>query len=212
MLKIIKKLDRFINPSKYYRNDSVKPIDKLCNGDKLYILVIPNLEHIPIHGRVDALKSVLVTSCEILGVLQDKRHFDAIMLFDKRYDELIRTHYFGERDYEILSTKQMALKMSFTKPKNETKTKTLQLDNNDKIIYLTTDKNVIINHLKSFFNAVKICVLYSVKEREGLVQKLTPTVYEGPILTKEELLEMNAEHIARFKQQYNKIIYKLKTI
>ena len=55
-MKLVKRIDRFFNPKKYYDDRITKPIKQLQRGDMVYILLLPIL--LPTEGKKDDYRVV----------------------------------------------------------------------------------------------------------------------------------------------------------
>jgi len=167
--KIIHKLDRIIQPQKYYTNNVTKKLNKLEKGDKVYALFIPDIKHMAISTSMSALEEVIVTACTVYDISiskMGKPFITATFLFKSWYYSM-----FSELTYhQILN---MGYVISLVINGKEVEYTFIQKKYNGFLI-LSTNKNAIISHIKALVNIIKDRILERVmfneehKEQENI--------------------------------------------
>ena len=187
--RIIRKIDKTLRPSKYARNDSVKPFGKLENNDKLYVIFLPKMERLPRVGKLYALAKITIKSCKWLV-----NHYSSsclLLLFDK-YDD--KTASLGP--YSITENKEMISEIYISDSEKLKKEKVLHIDDMFSYnVYISTDKNKLITILNGFAQQNKIFILGRMKEYEN-----------NPIFIHHDTI------LKSFKSQYHNILYQLKSM
>ena len=186
--RIIRKIDKTLRPSKYARNDSVKPFGKLENNDKLYVIFLPQMERLQTIDKSHAFAKITIKSCKWINNLYDS---NCILLFFDKYDYIITL--IGP--YSITDNKEMIARIYISDSEKLKKEKVLHIDMYSYNVYISTDKNKLITILNGFVQQNKIFILGRMKEYEN-----------NPIFIHHDTI------LKSFKSQYHNILYQLKSM
>ena len=124
---IIHKVDKLINPKKYYTNNVTKKIKTLINGDKLYTLYLPKFEQLrPYRWELlNIMKTVKLMTTKVICVeknkLENTKFITMEILFEEYQDNLFKNLYcpiYTEEGYIIrLSVEQKEVNKTIVEEK-----------------------------------------------------------------------------------------------
>lgn len=198
--KIIHKIDKIIQPKKYYTNNITKKIIKLNVGDKLYALSIPNMEKLSVPKSLTALDDIKLTTVSInyIQKVESTTIIQFIIKFENKDECMIsRLSYMTERNN---SACYLPVTLNVKRDVNDYSFNIRDYWEN---IIFTTDKNIIIEYIKTIANTVKCRLLANTQyNEEHKQQNYLWTMHDNKT-------EYGNYYIIRFKQQYAKIIHKL---
>lgn len=189
--KLIKYLDKFIQPSKYKLNNIIKPIRKLQLNDKVFLIMIPHA--ISVHST---MKNILLDYAHVKYIPEHTR--DLIQLFFDKNN--IHPIFDSASQYNHLFEKTLRTYTSYIPLKHLKKNiKSITLQNSGEMDFiLTTDKTIIKN-----------IILHKSKDIKALINSNQYIVYEwgnNYIITQEET---KTKLIKLHKQYTANALYKL---
>ena len=201
---IIYKIDRTLNPRKYYTDNISKKITKLNVGDKIYAMYIPKIDTHSTLYSLTALGRVELAACTVSYIQIDKIRNSHIINLKVRikninkYNNLYNCTY-----YEVLSNKDFVV--SFTLSTKGINDKSFTMDNYSGYLILATDKKIIKSHLKPIVDVIKYRITARILDNEQNNKT------EEHLWTREGgQTTYGQHHIIGFKQQYAKLIQQLR--
>jgi len=197
MNNIIKKIHRFLFPSKYYVNNVTKPLNDLEKGDKLYVMHVPDLDKKPIATSLTALDEVEleIATVDLPTAKKFKTSYLVVMLNKINYRLLSGIHY------EVPTVNQPVMELKLYR---KDRTNTLYINKYNGILIVTTDKNVLAKIIKQMATVIGQRINERVKEKEKYKQEIYGIYnWEG--------MEMNYTYslITNLKKTYSKLHNKL---
>jgi hypothetical protein len=195
---IIHKVDKLINPKKYYTNNITKKIKTLTNGDKMYALYLPNIEHMSIYTSLSALTDIELTTTYVKYArndkVGDKKLYQIVVDFDSQYYNMVKA-----LPYIECGTKYT---LTITIPQKDAGYYPVTLKKYDGFLILTTNKNTIKDYIKTFADTIKYRISSRLIYNEQNDNKEWIRQQQGQI-------SYGQQYVINFKQQYAKIIHKL---
>ena len=161
--KIIHGVDKLIHPQKYYTNNITKNIKNLEKGDTVYVMRIPDIEHMSISMSFSALEEIVMKKCTVYHINVQKEFIDLrIYVENSTYKLTNGLHYYTLRDFNnstrdcivgfYLNTKDVHNSFIVKIPYDKT--------------LVTTDKNTIIRHINQMADVIKDRLYERLKEQE----------------------------------------------
>ena len=167
-------MDKLIHPKKYYTNNVTKNIKELEKGDTVYVMRIPDIEHMSISMSFSALEEIIMKKCTVDDKTISKEFKTTaidLRIYVKnptyKFTNGLNYYRLGDlnghptRDYIIsfyLNTKDVhnsfIVKTAYGK------------------ILVTTDKNAIIRHINQMTNVIKDRLYERLKEQEKYLSGL----------------------------------------
>lgn len=155
--KIIHGVDKLIHPQKYYTNNITKNIKNLEKGDTVYVVRIPDIEHMSIITSFSALDEIIMEKCTVddkLITKEDKTTAIDLRIYAKNptYKLISGLNYYGITNENNHHTRDYIIRFYFN-------TKDVYNSFMLKSVYgntlVTTDKNAIIKHINQMANTIK---------------------------------------------------------
>ena len=165
--KIIHGVDKFIHPKKYYTNNVTKNIKNLEKGDTVYVMRIPDIEHMSISISFSALEEIIMKKCTVddkIIIKEFKTTIIDLRIYVKNptYKLISGLDYYA-LDFNGHPTRDYIIRFYFN-------TKNVHNSFILKTVYgkilVTTDKNAIIKHINQMADVIKDRLYERLKEQE----------------------------------------------
>lgn len=208
---IIYKVDKFINPQKYYTNNITKKIKKLNVGDKMYALYLPNIEYMSTYASLSALTDIELITTYVKYTRNDKvgnkKLYQIGVDFDSQYYSMVNGLPYTEyRTSDHLGFYRTKYTLTITIPQKDADCYTVILNKKCYgFLILTTNKNTIKDYIKRFADTIKNRIssrlIYN-EQNDNKEMYIWTAQQQGQI-------SYGQQYAIKFKQQYAKIMHKL---
>lgn len=167
--KIIHGVDKLIHPQKYYANNVTKNIKNLEKGDTVYVIRIPDIEHMSILTSFSALEEIIMKKCTTDEKIISKE-FKSIDLRvcvkNPTYKLLNGLNYYKVGAFDGHPTHDYIIRLYLnTKDVHNSFNSFIVKTAYGKIL-VTTDKNDIIKHINQMADVIKDRLYEHLKEQE----------------------------------------------
>ena len=161
MIKLLQKIDKFINPKKYKLDNISKTINKLKLGDILYVMYIP-------HGAIELykciyestiqnkLKEIKIMTSKVIYANYERRKFkkDILKFIEIDFKRNEANDMLNGLTYAYYDDKIITIPIEINQTPQQGKT--IILNNRYKgNIYITTDKKIIKQQFQTFIQTYK---------------------------------------------------------
>lgn len=196
---IIHKVDKLINPKKYYTNNITKKIKTLTNGDKIYALMMPDLENLGPYSLMYAMDNVILTTCILRDIHFSRFENTSIISMNMIFPNINDFGILAGLSYHTTMDGQYMIHISI---KGNDVYHSFEIEKyNGKLIF-TTNKNTIKKYLINFSNIIKNIISKKVKCNE--LYKINDCA-----LYKTTEYDYGNNYITNCKKQYAKLLNQL---
>ena len=173
---IIHKVDKLINPKKYYTNNITKNIKNLEKGDTVYVVRIPDIEHMSISMSFSALEEIEMKKCILDEKIITFKIIDLrIYVENPTYKFINGLNYYVVGDFNGHPTRNYIIR--FYLDTKDVHNSFIMKTTYGKIL-VTTDKNTIIKHINQMADVIKDRLNERLKEEEKYIaDPIDDTVY-----------------------------------
>ena len=174
--KIIHGMDKLIHPQKYYANNITKNIKNLEKGDTVYVVRIPDIEHMSISMSFSALEEIEMKKCILDEKIITFKIIDLrIYVENPTYKFINGLNYYVVGDFNGHPTRNYIIR--FYLDTKDVHNSFIMKTTYGKIL-VTTDKNTIIKHINQMADVIKDRLNERLKEEEKYIaDPIDDTVY-----------------------------------